>query len=77
MRELAELEALLLAAHARGDRAALVACYSEAGDLLESAGQIDAACFVRTQAYVLALEAGDRATAARMYAVLVRHGREM
>lgn len=76
MRELAELEALVLAAHARGDRAALIALYAEAGDLLEAEWRVDPACFVRTQAYVLALEAGDRATAARMHAALVRHGRE-
>lgn len=66
----------MLEAHERDDRAALIALYAEAGEILERTGRVDAASFVRTQAYVLALEAGDRATATRMHAALVRCGRE-
>lgn len=47
------LDARLLEAHARGDRAALVTLYAEAG---ATAGSVDAACFYYTQAYVYGLE---------------------
>jgi hypothetical protein len=76
MRDLAELERLVLDAHERDDRPALIALYAEAGEVMEAAGKLDAACFVRTQAYVLALESGERETAERMHRALARYGRE-
>jgi hypothetical protein len=55
----AALDAALLSAHAREDRAALIGLYGEAAET--SAGA--AAAFYLTHAYVFALEAGDsRAT---------------
>jgi len=53
------LQDRLLAAHACDDRAALVGLYTEAAD---TAGDIDAACFFLTHAYVFALEEGDPAS---------------
>lgn len=50
------LDSQLLAAHARDDRAALVALYTQAADW---ANDPDAACFFLTHAYVFALERGD------------------
>ncbi|MEM8538987.1 MAG: hypothetical protein AAGF56_14140, partial [Pseudomonadota bacterium] len=52
------LDTRLLAAHARDDRAALVALYTEAADY---ARDVDAACFYLTHAYVFALDTGDKA----------------
>ena len=56
--DLAELDRKLLAAHADGDAGALVALYTQAGDAREAAGDIPAACFYLTHAFVFALEAG-------------------
>ena len=69
---MSDLDARLLAAHARGDRAALVALYTEAAD---SAGEDQARYFYLTQAYVFALEAG-RPEAPTLRARLVAAGRE-
>ena len=55
-----DLDDRLLAAHAAGDRPALVALYTEAAD---RANDIDAACFYLTHAYIFALELGHPATA--------------
>lgn len=56
------LDARLLAAHAAGDRRALVGLYAEAAE----ASPGEARWFFLTQAHVLALEAGDpRALALR------------
>ena len=52
------LDARLLAAHARGDRGALVRLYTEAAD---RAPTDDARAFYLTHAYVFALERGDPA----------------
>jgi hypothetical protein len=52
----ADLDAALLDAHARGDRAALIALYAEAS---ETAAEPVARAFYLTHAYVFALEAGD------------------
>lgn len=68
----AQLDARLLAAHAAGDRAALVTLYSEAAD---AAPQAEAGYFYLTQAYVFALEAGHDAAPA-LRARLVAAGRE-
>jgi hypothetical protein len=55
----AHLDQALLAAHAARDIAALVPLYTSAGDEFEAQGDIDAACFYLTQAFVFALEAGS------------------
>lgn len=68
---MASLQDRLLSAHARDDRAALVALYTEAAD---TAPDIDAACFYLTHAYIFALEKGDPATNA-LYDRLKAHGR--
>jgi hypothetical protein len=52
---MSDLDARLLDAHARDDRAALIALYSEAS---EAASDIVAQSFYLTHAYVFALEAG-------------------
>ncbi len=58
-----DLDARLLAAHAKRDRPALIALYLEAS---EQAPSDTAKGFFLTHAYVFALEAGDiRATALR------------
>jgi hypothetical protein len=52
---MSDLDARLLAAHARDDRATLVTLYTQAAD---AASDLDAACFYLTHAYVFALELG-------------------
>nr|WP_232204281.1 hypothetical protein [Roseobacter sp. CCS2] len=49
----------LLDAHACDDKTALIALYTEAAD---STGDINAACFYLTHAYIFALELGDPAS---------------
>ena len=71
-----ELDRLILAAHAAGAKTDLVRLYAEAGDLLETASTADHAAFVRTQAYVYALETGDRAAATQLLTALRAAGRE-
>lgn len=56
--EAAALDQELLKAHAEGDKPALVRLYSLAGEECETAGDIDAACFYLTHAFVFALETG-------------------
>ena len=68
-----DLEARLLAAHAREDRSALVDLYAEAAD---NAPSEDAAGFYLTHAYVFALEMGH-ARAPALRARLVAMGREV
>jgi hypothetical protein len=51
----AALDAALLAAHAKGDRATLIGLYAEAAE----AARGTAAAFYLTHAFVFALEAGD------------------
>ncbi|MGJ8587944.1 MAG: hypothetical protein ACSHXW_07300 [Yoonia sp.] len=65
------LQDLLLSAHARDDRAALIGLYTEAAD---AADDLDAACFYLTHAYIFALEKGDPA-AERLYHRLKAHQR--
>ncbi len=67
-----DLEARLLNAHARGDRAALIGLYTEAADAATSQ---DATCFYLTHAYVHALETGSEA-ARSLHARLKAAGRE-
>ncbi|MEM7724705.1 MAG: hypothetical protein AAF376_20450 [Pseudomonadota bacterium] len=49
------LDAALLAAHAAGDRAALISLYAQAAEASDG----EASAFYLTHAYVFALEAGD------------------
>ncbi|KIC31287.1 hypothetical protein [Leisingera sp. ANG-S5] len=56
--ERADLDQALLQAHEDKDSAVLVRLYTLAGDQAEAAGNIDAACFYLTHAFVFALEAG-------------------
>lgn len=66
------LDDRLIAAHAVGDRAALVSLYAQAADAVND---LDAACFYLTHAYVFALELDDpRAT--DLHARLKAEGRE-
>lgn len=71
----ADLDNRLLAAHAAGDEQELVALYTEAADLFEAEGDVDAACFYLTQAYVFALQTGA-ADAPALQQRLFEHGRE-
>ena len=70
-----DLDERLLAAHAAGDLPALAMLYSQAADAREASGDIDAACFYLTHAFVFALEAGD-AQGPGLHARLKAHGRE-
>ena len=56
--ERASLDAALLEAHEGADSAALVRLYTLAADAAEAEGDVDAACFYLTHAFVFALEAG-------------------
>ena len=56
-----DLDMALLQAHADDDRAALISLYTRAADRMETAQNIDAACFFLTQAFVYALEHGATA----------------
>lgn len=58
---MSRLDAALRAAHARDDRAALIALYTQAA---EAAAREDARAFFLTQAYVHALEIGAAEAAA-------------
>ena len=75
MANLAELDARLLAAHASRDQVALVGLYAQAADGCEAMGDIQAACFYLTHAYVFALDEGD-GRAAALHARLKAQGRE-
>ena len=55
------LDRALLAAHAAGEAGLLPGLYARATELRAGEGDIDAAAFYLTQAYVYALEAGDDA----------------
>nr|WP_255596838.1 hypothetical protein [Cognatishimia sp. MH4019] len=66
------MDEALIAAHAAGDAGALIALYTHAAD---QAGDVDAACFYLTHAYVFALEAGAP-EAVGLQARLADHGRE-
>jgi spore coat protein U-like protein len=62
-------------AHHSGNMVLLSTLYAQAADQLEADGDIDAACFYLTQAYVFALDAGlDTATTYKKR--LVAHGRD-
>lgn len=67
-----ELDARILAAHAEGDRAALIRLYTQAADMTQD---VDASCFFLTYAYIFALEAGAP-EAATLHTRLKALGRE-
>lgn len=69
------LEQRLLDAHARDDPKELAALYTEAADMKEAEGDVDAACFYLTHAFVYALQVGDNA-AEVLQRRLWRYGRE-
>jgi hypothetical protein len=69
---MSDLDQRLLAAHDRGDHAALVGLYAMAAD---SSRDLNAACFYLTHAYVFALEQNHPDTAS-LHARLIAHGRE-
>jgi len=71
-----DLERHILDAHAEGARERLAALYGEAGQVAETCGLIDQACFFFTQGYVFALDAGDDALAGALKSKLIGHGRE-
>ena len=52
------LERALLCAHDAGDTEKLIDLYTLAGDQAEQHGDVDAACFFFTHAFVFALESG-------------------
>jgi hypothetical protein len=52
------LNAEILRAHAIDDRSKLAILYGQTADHLDERGDIDAACFFYTQAYVFALDSG-------------------
>ncbi|TCL09741.1 hypothetical protein BXY66_1798 [Shimia isoporae] len=66
------LDARLLAAHAAGDKFALVSLYAEAA---ESAADDKTRGFYLTHAYVFALETGDQ-RAAKLHEILKGMGRD-
>lgn len=70
-----ERERRILEAHAQGNEPALVELYAGAAQGLEKGGQLDAACFFGTQAYVLALSCGSGRTG-ELHAWLCQRGRE-
>ena len=70
-----DVDALIIDAHRCGDNAALVTLCAHAADRAEADGDPDAADFFLTQAYVYALEAGDK-RAGDLNARLKARGRE-
>ncbi len=71
------LDEALLDEHAGdADPARLAELYGEAAAGHKAAGDIEAACFFFTHAFVFALEAGDEELVSRYRASLIRHGRE-
>ena len=76
MRDRAALDAALLEAHAEGDAGRLALLYAQAADAEEAGGDIEAACFYLTHAYVFALEKGSAAAGA-LNRRLAKHGRDV
>ena len=70
-----QLDGRLLEAHERDDLPALIALYAEAANRREAVGDINAACFYLTHAFVFALQAGDP-SAHELRQRLWAHGRE-
>lgn len=71
----ARLDAALIAAHEARDWRRLVALYEEAAETSEAKGDVEAACFYLTHAYVFALQTGHP-DAAELHRRLKARGRE-
>lgn len=69
---MSQLEEDLLAAHAAGNKTALVELYSHASEISDD---LDAACFYAVYAYIFALEI-NHPKKAELHAFLKHHGRE-
>ncbi len=65
----------LLAAYARGDGREMMQIYQAAGRVALDEGDIDAGCFLLTQAYVYGLELGAAETE-ELRTILIQYGRE-
>lgn len=74
-RDRSQLDAHLIDAHRSGDLVRLVDLYSLAAERSETEGDIDAACFYLTHAYVFALQSDDP-RAEDLRAILKARGRE-
>jgi hypothetical protein len=70
------LQSRMLDAHKRADLPALPALYLEAARIREQCGDVDAACYFFTHAYVYALDAGDENAARLALGKLQVFGRE-
>lgn len=70
-----DLDGMLAAALAARDIATVVETYMRAAQMAEAAGDTDRGCFLLTQAWIFALEAGD-ARAGSLRARLIAQGRE-
>ena len=73
---LQRLDDEIMLAHDAEDNERLSALYLKAGQVKESGGNIDAACFLFTQAYVYGLDGGNRQASQEARARLVAHGRD-
>lgn len=69
------LEAAIQADYQLGNIGGLAETYAKGAALYESQGEVDAACFFWTQAYVLALDAGADRLADIMHGKLDGFGR--
>lgn len=74
--EAAHLDADILTWHETNDVIALAYGYRTGGQDAELRGDVDAACFLFTQAYVYALRAGLLDVADRLWSNLKSFGRE-
>ena len=72
---MSDLDAQLLQAHENKDHDQLVVLYTQAADEKEAQGDIEAACFYLTHAFVFALET-DHERLATLNERLVAYGRE-
>ncbi|WP_350334475.1 hypothetical protein [Coralliovum pocilloporae] len=75
MTDLKALDASIMDAHEREDLHALASLYGQAGAIMEAEQDIDAACFLYTQAYIFSLQAG-LPDAQRLKNILHGYGRE-
>lgn len=73
--DLQSLQQALLLAHEQNNCADLIDLYAQAATLLETKGDIDAACFYLTQAYVYAMECGTKLQAQTLHNRLAKYGR--
>ncbi|MGB7205009.1 MAG: hypothetical protein WBD37_06020 [Anderseniella sp.] len=76
MRSEKDLQAAMLAAHEAENLLQLPPLYLEAAILRESQGDVDAACFFFTHAYVYALDCGDQHIASQAQEKLKSYGRD-